>query len=120
MAVTTMLADEEFRLESAQQWRDDGMERAQPARVVCAGRECDVHRIPLGVWAAGLVRKAGAGKERAAGLVKGDRQNTGIVVEHSLNAITVVDVDVDVGDPLHALLEQPCDGDRWIVVDAKP
>ena len=42
-----------------------------------------------------------------------------VVPEHGLHAVTVVHVDVDVRDPLHALVEQPGDPDRDVVVDAE-
>ena len=44
----------------------------------------------------------------------------GIVPEDRLRTVAVMHVDVDVGDPLHALGEHPRDRDRRIVVDAEP
>ena len=63
--------------------------------------------------------EAGAGKEHLPGLVQRDRQHPRVVVEDRLDAVAVVDVDVDVGDLLHALVEQPLDADGDVVVDAE-
>ena len=52
-------------------------------------------------------------------LVQADRQHPGVVVERGLDAIAVVDVDVDVGDAFCALVEQPLDRDRGVVVNAE-
>ena len=43
-----------------------------------------------------------------------------IVPEDRLDAVAVVDVDVDVGHPLGAVVEQPPDADGDVVVDAEP
>ena len=48
-----------------------------------------------------------------------DRQYPRVVPEGRLHAIAVVDVNVDIGDSLGALLEEPGDRDRRIVVDAE-
>ena len=52
-------------------------------------------------------------------LVQRHRQNAGIRGEDLLHAVTVVRVDVDVGDAVIPLLEQPPDGDSAVVVDAE-
>ena len=53
-------------------------------------------------------------------LVQADRQHPRIVIEGGLHPVAVVHVDVDVGDPLRALPEQPGDRDRRVVVHAEP
>ena len=49
-----------------------------------------------------------------------DRQHPRVVVERGLHPVAVVHVDVDVGDALEAVVEQPGDRDRAVVVDAEP
>ena len=105
--------------ELAQQRGYDGVEGAQPAGVGGAGRQRDVDRRALGARAAGVGREAGAGEEHLAGLVQGDREHPRVVPEDLLDAVAVVDVDVDVGDPLGAVGEQLLDADRDVVVDAE-
>src|SRR4029450_9177233 len=68
----------------------------------------------------GLVGEAGAGEQEAAGLVQRDGEHARVVGEDRLHPVAVVDVDVHVGDPAHALVEQPGDGDGGVVVDAEP
>ncbi len=52
-------------------------------------------------------------------LVQRDGEHPGVVPERLLDAVAVVDVHVDVGDPLGAEFEQPGDGERRVVVDAE-
>jgi len=40
-------------------------------------------------------------------LVQRDREHPGVVVERGLHTVAVVDVDVDVGDALEAVVRQP-------------
>src|SRR4051812_15724103 len=100
-----MLGDKHLRTEPAYQRKGDGMQSAQPTVVTGAGRERNVDGEPLRAGAADLVRKAGAGKQCAAGLVLADRQHARVVPERSLHTVAVVHVDVDVGDALNALFE---------------
>ena len=51
--------------------------------------------------------------------MQADREHPRVVVEGRLHPVAVVDVDVDVGDALGAIGEQPGDRDRWVVVDAE-
>ena len=95
------------------------MEGPQPGRVGGAGRQRQVDRVALGAGAAGVLGEAGAGEEVAAALVHRDGEHPRVVPEGALDAVAVVHVDVDVGDPLGALLEQPGDRDRRVVVDAE-
>ena len=104
---------------SRTQRRHDRVEGTQPAGVAGAGRQRHVDRRTLGVRPADVVREAGAGEQHLAGLVQRDRQHPRVVPEHPLDAVAVVDVDVDVRDPLGALVEQPLDADRDVVVDAE-
>ena len=63
--------------------------------------------------------EAGAGEQRPPGLVQRDGQHPRVVPEDPLDAVAVVHVDVDVGDPLGAVVEQPLDADGDVVVDAE-
>ncbi len=95
------------------------MHRAQPPGVRRAGRQRDVHGVALGVRAAHVLGEPGAREEHPAALVHRDREHAGVVPEDALDAVAVVDVDVHVGDPLGALVEQPADRDGCVVVDAE-
>ena len=53
-------------------------------------------------------------------LVQGDREHPRVRVERGLHAVPVVHVDVDVGDPVETVVEQPGDRHRAVVVDAEP
>ncbi len=117
--VAAVLADQHLGTELTQQRRNHGIEGAQPARVPGAGRQRDVHRRAVGVRAAGLARAPGTGEEGRGVLVHADREYPRVVPEGSLHAIAVMDIDVDVGDALHALLQQPGNGDGQVVVDAE-
>ncbi len=96
------------------------VERPQPPRVGSTRRESDIDGGALRLRAAGVAREAGAGEEHLPGLVQRDRQHPRVVVEDRLDAVAVVDVDIDVRDPLDALVEQPLDAHRDVVVDAEP
>ena len=117
--VAAELRHQDVRREVANASRDRLAERCEPCVVVGFGMQRDVHLRPLGLAGAGLVLEPGSGKEVAAGLVDGDGEDARFRVEDRLRAVAVMDVDVDVGDALHALGEQPRDRDRGIVVDAE-
>src|SRR3954453_3797789 len=119
MCVAAVLRDEHLRRELTDEWWHHCMERAQPSGVTGARGKRDVDRRAASLVATGLVREAGAREQRAAGLVQADRQHAWVVPERRLHAIAVMHVDVDVRDPLDALAQQPCDGDRRVVVDAE-
>ena len=53
-------------------------------------------------------------------LVQADRQHPRIVVEGGLYPVSVVHVDVDVGDPLGPRQEQPGDSDRRVLYTQNP
>ena len=74
---------------------------------------------PCAPRAADVAGEAGAGEQRPTGLVQRDRQHPGVVPEDALDAVAVVHVDVDVGDPLGAVVEQPLDAHGDVVVDAE-
>ena len=62
-----------------------------------------------------FVFKAGVpGEERAGGLVEGDVENTGLIVECELDAVSVVGIDIEVQDA-EALLEKIPDRDHDVV-----
>ena len=95
------------------------VDRAQPGGVAGAGRQRDVGDRAARRRAADVGRPAGAREEVPAALVHRDREHPRVVPEHPLDAVAVVHVDVDVGDPLGAVVEQPLDADGDVVVDAE-
>ena len=108
MAVAAVLGDQHVRAANSRSsggttaWKA----RSHPPSAVPGGR-ATLTAVPCGVRAAGVVREAGAGEQHLAGLVQGDRQHPRVVVEDLLDPVAVVHVDVDVGDPVRALVEQP-------------
>ncbi len=120
VGVAPVLGHQHVGGELAQERRDDGVEGAQPAGVAGAGRQGHVDGRADGVRPAEVDRRARAGEEELARLVQRDGEHARVVPEHALDAVAVVDVDVDVGDPLGALVEQPPDPDGDVVVDAEP
>ena len=52
-------------------------------------------------------------------LVKRHRHHTRVVIERGLDTVSVVNVDIDVGDLLESLFEKPVDRDRTIVIHAE-
>ena len=117
--VAAVLRDHELRFERRDDGVDDGVQGAQPVGVAGTGRQGDVDGAAFGVGAADVAGEAGAREENGARLVDRDREHPRVVPEDLLDAVTVVNVDVDVGDPLDALVEQPLDADRSVVVDAE-
>jgi hypothetical protein len=82
--------------------------------------EGQVGRRAARVDAADLVLEAGAGIEVTPRLMQGDRKHPRLVVEDPLNAVAVVDVDVDVHhSPRRLHLQDACDCDGRVVVDAE-
>ena len=119
VGVGAALGDQQLRAERREQRRHDRVERAQPARIARARRQREVDGVARGLAVAVLARPARAGPQRHGVLVQRDREHPGVVVERRLHAVAVVDVDVDVGDALEAVVQQPGDGDRAVVVDAE-
>ena len=105
--------------EGLQQRRDNRFERLQPQPVRRERRQRDVDRGAGRRPRTDLLDEAGAGKDRPAVLVERDGQHPGLVVEDLLHAVAVVGVDVDVGNPLHPVVQHPGDGHRRVVVDAE-
>ena len=120
VTVTPLLGDQELRLESVQGGRHDGIERPQPVVVGRTRRQGDVDGGALRTLAADLGGPPGPGEQRAGAFVDRDGQHPRVVPEVLLDPVAVVDVDVDVGDPLHTLVEQPLDTHREVVVDTEP
>ena len=58
------------------------------------------------------------GNKRPPVLVQGDGEHAVGVVESGLDAVAVVDIDIDVGDA-QPLIDQPLDGDGGVVEDAE-
>ena len=73
--------------------------RSQPASVVPGG-SATLTAEPSARRAAHVLGEAGAGEEVAPALVQRHRQHPRLVPERALDAVAVVHVDVDVGDPL--------------------
>ena len=100
--------------------RDDDLpEHRQVLGVAAARRQRHVHRVPLSLAAAHLVRGPGSGIVGV--LVRGQEEHRGIVVEGVLRAVAVVHVPVHDRHPARAvgLLEVPgADGHR--VEQAEP
>src|SRR3712207_9478390 len=70
--------------------------------------------------AAQLLYAAGARKEVAPRLVRRERQNVRVIVEHPLHPVAVVDVGIYVSDlDTGVLLFKARDGDRGVVVDTE-
>ncbi len=119
MRVAAALADDDLRVEGPHHRRHDGVEGTQPASVVGAGGQRDVHRTAFGACAAHLRRVARAREQRERGLVQADGQHPRVVPEHRLDAVAVVDVEVQVGHPLGPQPQQPDDRHRGVVVHAE-
>src|SRR5947209_7056086 len=79
----------------------------------------DIETEPGAVAFADLVDIAGAGKQVAAGLVEGEREDAGIGVEDPLHAVAVMTVEVEVQNARAVLFDRGGSGDGGIVVDAK-
>jgi hypothetical protein len=119
VGVAAELGDQQLRLERADQRRHHRVERGEVQVVGGARRQRQVGDGAAGGALADLVGEPGAGEQVAPGLVHRDRQHPGLLGEDRLDPVAVVDVDVDVGDPLDALLQQPGDRHRRVVVDAE-
>src|SRR5207249_4662274 len=65
-----------------------------------------------------LMYESAAGEESAAGLMYGDGQDGGIVVESLLHSVTVMYVDIYVGHATE-LTPKPTDADRTVVEGAE-
>ena len=102
MGVAAALGDEDIRGKRAHRTGHDRMKRPQPTRIVSTWRQRDVDRGPHAVAPTELGRHAGAGEERPRVLMQADGQDPRVVVERGLDAVAVVHVDVDIGDPLRA------------------
>ena len=100
--------------------RDHALEREPVLGIAGTGRERQVHREPGALTGTDIDEPPCAGEQVAAGLVHRDGEDVGALVERLLNAVAVVHVDVDVGDPQAGVLGGGAsDGDRGVVVDAE-
>ena len=81
--------------------------RSQPASSVPGG-SATLTDVPSAVALADSVGSPVPGEQRARVLVQADREHPRVVVERGLHAVAVVHVDVDVGDALAPVGEQPC------------
>lgn len=120
MIVGTALADDDLRPEPGDRGRHDRVEPSQPQRITGAGQDREVDRGAFGGARPHLARPTGVGPQRRGVLVDGDRHHTRVAEKRVLDAVSVVGVDVDVGDPVEAVVQQPGNGDRGIVVHTEP
>ena len=118
MRVDALLRDEHVRTVAREQRRDDRVECADVRRAVRVRRQRDIDAEPRALPAPAFLGETGPRKERPPGLVQRDREHLVRLVEGGLHTITVVRVDVDVGDPHPAVGEQTAH-DRRVVVDAE-
>ena len=119
VGVAATLGDEHVGFERGDGTRDDCVEGPQPPVVRGRRWQREVQRTALAQTLANLGRHAGTRVEGAWVLMHRDRQYPGIVVEGHLHAVAVVDVDVNVGDPLRPRVEQCPDRQHHIVEHAE-
>ena len=98
--------------------REDLLDGVEPRRIGGARLEGNVDGRAPRLGAAALVDEAGPGEERMTCLVEGDGQDLWIVPEDRLDAVSVVDVQVDIQNPMTDVAGPP-DRQRDIVVDAE-
>src|SRR5690348_8006204 len=103
MRVAAVLSHQYRRLEPSQQCRNDLFERQKPRLVPRVRNKRHVGGESLSRTNAAVLRKAGAGKQPVARFVQADGQNVRIALKDVLDAVAVVNVDVDVGDAMAAL-----------------
>jgi hypothetical protein len=119
VGVAAELGDQHVGGEGVQRRGDDRLEGVEVDLAGGGGCEGHVERRARTIAPPDLVGEAGAGEQVAARLVQADRQDARVVVEELLDAVAVVGVDVDVGDPLRPVAQQPVDRHRRVVVDAE-
>ena len=118
VGVAAVLRHEHRRLEAAEQGRHHLFKTFEPWLVPRERRERQVcGRAPARPGAA-LLHETGAWKQISAVFVKADREHVRVAVKDFLDPVSMVDVDVDVGNTMPSIL-QPLAGDRRVVVDAK-
>ena len=100
------------------QWRQNDLQRLDPADLAGPRVERDVDLGALGAGTAELIRKARAGEQREAALVDRNCQHARVRPVNRLDAVAVVHVQVDVHDP-QAVAARPRDRERRVVVHAK-
>ncbi len=118
MRVAAMLADDDVRSERGRELREQRLDGAQPGLLAGARLERHVDGRAGGWTFADLRHGSGARKEVSAALVERDREDARIVPVDRLDAVAVMDVEIDVE---HAQAGQPRlrNRDGRIVVDAK-
>ena len=100
--------------------RHDLPERLQPGLIPGSGRKGHVHLGPLGLTRTALRDEARSGEQVLPRFMDRHGEDPRVGVEHRLGPVAVVDVDVDVGDPLRTAPQEPGDGHGRVVVDAEP
>ena len=114
MRVDAELSEDQVGIEGARQVGDNGIEGLVPKFVVCVRSEGDVDAVSVAIASAGFVRVASSGKEPLPRFVDRDSHRSFSIVEPGLDAIAVVDIDVDVEDA-EALVDEMFDGDHGVV-----
>jgi hypothetical protein len=91
-----------------------------PGAVVGAVGQRQVHRAAQRLLrVTGLLGETGTREQGERRLVHADGEHAWVVVEGGLDAVAVVHVEVDVGDALVTLPEQPRDRDGRVVEHAE-
>ena len=112
--------DADVGLVCASEGRDDSAEDFAVDFVLGAGGKGNVDVVAVAGAVAKFVFKAGVpGEKRSGGLVEGNVENAGLVVEGELDAVAVVGVDIEVDDAA-SLLEKILDSDDNIIEVAEP
>ena len=118
VGVDAELGEDEVGVKGASQVGDDGVEGLVPKLVIGVRSEGDVDAVSITISDAGFVRIARAGEEPLAGFVDRYSHRSVGIVEPGLDAVAVVDVDVDVEDA-ESLVDEVFDGDDGVVEDAE-
>ena len=114
-----MLRDHDVRPEHRRERRQQRPDRGEPGRLPGVRLERQVHRRPGRGTLPDLVDEAGPGEQVPPALVEREGQHARVVVRDQLDAVAVVDVEVDVQDP-QPLGACTRDRERRVVVDAEP
>ena len=119
VGIGAVLGDDQVGPERGRQLGEQRPDGRQPCALTGPRLERHVDRGPRGVPLAQLPDVAGPREEVPAGLVERQGQDAGVLPVDRLDAVTVVDVQVDIQDA-KAVAACACDGQGGIVVDAEP
>src|SRR5919112_3829777 len=120
VGVAAVLGEDKVRPKGPQNLGHDLLEALDKGVVLGERLQGQVDGVSLALLPSQLLYAAGARKEVAPRLVRRERQDVRVIVEHPLHPVAVVDVGIYVGDlDTRVLLFEARDGDRGIVVDAE-